>query len=344
MTIIKSDIDAFIARPDPARAVALIYGADAGLVRERVDRLLAASVDTPDDPFSLVRLTSDDLGADPGRLADEANTVPMFGGRRAVLLKVTSRHNIIPSVEAVLASPPPGCRVVIEAGELRKNAPLRVLCEKSKAAAAVPCYVDNAQALSRLIDEEMAAAALTLASDARAALIALLGGDRLASRSEIRKLALYAHGKGRVDLADVRAVASDASDLGLDALIDAAFAGRVTEVEREFGKARSAGSSPGAVILAALRQVAHLHRMRLALDQSGDIKGVMMRVPPPVHFSREQIVAAALNAWTAPRLLTAMEQLAEASFETRRQPALATAIAQRALLNIATSARRREAA
>jgi DNA polymerase-3 subunit delta len=84
--------------------------------------------------------------------------------------------------------------------------------------------------------------------------------------------------------------------------------------------------------------------MRLALDQGGDIKGVMMRVPPPVHFSREQIVAAALNAWTAPRLLTAMEQLAEASFETRRQPALATAIAQRALLNIATSARRREAA
>ena len=43
----------------------------------------------------------------------------------------------------------------------------------------------------------MRAAGLTIAPEARAALIPLLGGDRLASRSELRKLALYAHGKER---------------------------------------------------------------------------------------------------------------------------------------------------
>ena len=52
---------------------------------------------------------------------------------------------------------------------------------------------------------------------------ALLGGDRLASRSEIRKLALYARGKERIELADVLAVVSDASDLALDGVIDASL-------------------------------------------------------------------------------------------------------------------------
>jgi DNA polymerase-3 subunit delta len=68
----------------------------------------------------------------------------------------------------------------------------------------------------------------------------------------------------------------------------------------------------------------------------------MKRGAPPVHFSREKLVGEALRAWTAPRLLRAMQQLAEASLEARRNAALAEAIAQRALLSLAVSARRRE--
>src|SRR4029079_14448730 len=142
MTALKtSDIDKFIAKPN--LPVVLVYGPDAGLVRERVDALLRVSVDDPSDPFAVVKIESEALAATPGRLADEANTVPLFGGRRAVLLKVNSRHNIVPSVDAVLYAPRRDCRFVIEAGELRKNAPLRAACEKAKAAAAIPCYVDN---------------------------------------------------------------------------------------------------------------------------------------------------------------------------------------------------------
>ena len=78
----------------------------------------------------------------------------------------------------------------------------------------------------------MREAKLTIAPDARAALVPLIGGDRQASRSEIRKLALYAHGKDRVELDDVLAVVADASALALDAVVDAAFAGRTAEPNR----------------------------------------------------------------------------------------------------------------
>jgi DNA polymerase-3 subunit delta len=54
------------------------------------------------------------------------------------------------------------------------------------------------------------------------------------------------------------------------------------------------------------------------------------------------LVEAALRGWTSPRLLRAMGQLAEASLEARRNAPLAEAIAQRTLLSIAVSARRRE--
>ena len=43
MTAIKAaDVDRFIAKPDPRMPIVLVYGPDAGLVRERVDALAAA--------------------------------------------------------------------------------------------------------------------------------------------------------------------------------------------------------------------------------------------------------------------------------------------------------------
>ena len=194
----------------------LVYGPDAGLVRERVDALVRASVDNPDDPFSLARIEGEELSANPSRLVEEANTVPLFGGRRAVLVKAGGT-NIASAVETVINAPPAIAAVIIEAGDLRKNAPLRALCEKAKVAAALPCYVDNERALAALIDDEMRAAGLTIAPDARAALLDLIGGDRLASRNEIRKLALYAKGQKSVELADVMAVVADASQIALEA-------------------------------------------------------------------------------------------------------------------------------
>lgn len=343
MTAIKaSDIDRFIAKPDAALPIVLVYGPDAGLVRERVDALVRASVDDPNDPFAFVRIEGEELSANPSRLIEEANTIPLFGGRRAVLLRVNPRYNPTAAVTALIASPPPDCRVIIEAGELRKTSPLRALCEKAKAAAVLPCYLDDARAVASLIDEEMRAAKLTLAPDARAALASLLGGDRLASRSELRKLAFYVMGRERVELDDVRAVVADASDQALDGVIDAAFAGETRDVEIEFGRARAGGSSPAAIVSAAIRQVANLHKMKLAVEGGDSIEFAMMRGAPPVHFSRKKDVEAALRAWSSPRLLRAMAQLAEASLDARRNAALAETIAQRTLLSIAVSARRRE--
>jgi DNA polymerase III subunit delta len=343
MTAIKaSDVDRYIAKPDPAQPVLLVFGPDAGLVRERVDALVRASVDDPNDPFAFVRIEGEELSCNPSRLVEEANTIPLFGGRRVVLVRVNPRHNLAPALATLIAAPSPDCRVIIEAGELRKTAPLRTMCEKAKTAAALPCYLDDAKAVSNLIDEEMRAAKLTLAPDARAALTSLLGGNRLASRGELRKLAVYAMGRERVELADVMAVVADASDQALDGVIDAAFAGETRDVETEFGKARGSGSSPAAIVSAAIRQVANLHKMKLAVEGGDSIDFAMKRGAPPVHFSREKDVGAALRVWTPPRLLRTMAQLAESSLDMRRNSALAEAIAQRTLLSIAMSARRRD--
>ena len=338
MVAIKAaDVDAFIARPDPAKPVVLVFGPDAGLVSERANALIKAAVDDVNDPFALARLESDDLAAEPSRLVEEAQTIPLFGGRRAVWVKAGGR-NIAQAVEPVLAIRGSECRVVIEAGNLPRNAPLRALIERAKNAAALPCYADDERARERLIDAEMRDAGLTLAPDARALLLPLLGGDRAASRSEIRKLALYARGQDRVGIDDVAAVVSDAAALALDDIVDAAFAGQTAELESRLAKARTAGTSPGSIFFATQRQVAQLHKWRTAIEAGSGFS--IDSALPPAQFRRKRLVEAILKQWNAARLAAAMADLAEAVLQSRRINELDQTIAERALLAIAVNARR----
>src|SRR5487761_606185 len=328
------EIDAFLARPDPGRPIILLYGPDAGLVRERADALLASAVDDANDPFSLVRLDGDELSAEPSRLVDEALTIPLFGGRRAIRVRAGSR-GFSRGGDTPAETPLKDCRVVIEAGELRPESPLRKACERARTAVAIGCYPDGERDLAKLIDDELRVSHLRIAPDARAALMALLGGDRQASRNELRKLTLYAHGKGEVTLEAVMAVVADASELKIDPIVDGAFAGNPSAVETEFAKAMVAGTYPGVIISAAQRQAAWLHKSALAIAEGTPRSALLDGGFPRLHFSRKGNVETALRNFNVARLTLIIDQLATAALEMRKQAPLAAAIAQRVLLSIA---------
>jgi DNA polymerase-3 subunit delta len=334
------EIDSFLARPDPGRPIILLYGPDAGLVRERAEALLASAVDDPNDPFSLVRLDGDELSAEPSRLVDEALTIPLFGGRRAIRVRAGSR-NFAGGVDALAEVPLKDCRIVIEAGELRAESPLRKACERGKTAVAIACYPDTERDLGKLIDDELKLSNLRIAPDARAVLVTLLGGDRQASRNELRKLTLYAHGKSEATLDDVMAVVADASELKIDPIVDGAFAGNPATVETEFAKAMVAGTYPGVIISAAQRQAAWLHKSAIAISEGTPSSVVLDGGFPRLHFSRKANVEIALRNFDVARLAVVIDQLATAALEARKQATLAAVIAQRALLSIAVNAKRR---
>src|SRR5260370_10984966 len=238
VAVIRAAVEASLAEPSAAQLFALVFGPDAGLVSERVQAILRATVEDLNDPFRLVRLEGDELAADPARLIDEAGTIPLFGGKRAIWAKAGGR-DFVRAVEMLIATPIADCRIVIEASDLRRGAALRTLCERARNVAAIPCYADGERDLARLVDDEIRADGLTIAPEARAALGSLIGGGPRPSVSEIRKLALYARGKARVQLDDVLAIVADASPLALDGVVDAAFAGQPPHLQREFPRPRA---------------------------------------------------------------------------------------------------------
>lgn len=333
MTAVKSgEVEAALRRLDPRIVVLLFYGPDTGLVAERAKAAAAQAVADPADPFQLVQLEGDAVAADPARLADEAMTIPLFGGKRAIRVKASGR-NLAPAVEAVLGAPVMDAVIVIEAGELQKSSPLRLLCERSPKALALPCFADEGRNLGAVVDETVRAAGLSIARDARAALLASLGGDRLATRSELSKLTLYAQGRREITLDDIEAVVSDVSSLSLDAAIDAAFSGARPALSEAYARLEAEGVQPSVLLGAVLRHAIALLGQRAEVEQGRPLEAVVQSWRG-LHFRRREAAIQQLRRWTSQSLSRIAAVTQEAILESRRLP-LSRNTAERTLWAIA---------
>lgn len=339
MVAVKAgDVDGVLRRADPRIDVYLVYGPDTGLVNERARALVERGVDDPADPFQLIRLDGDDIAADPGRLADEAGTMGLFGGRRALWIRSTSR-NIAPAVDAVLKSDLQDTTIVIEAGDLAKSSPLRNLCEKSQRALALPCYADSGRDLGSVVDEAIKTGGFSVSREARAAILASLGGDRLATRGELAKLMLYAHGQREITLADVDAIMSDVSSLAMDAVVDAAFAGMGSELEIGSRRLAAEGIHASVVLGAALRHAMMLLSARQSVEEGRSVASVMETMRG-LHFRRKPLVERQLQRWDVAGLKDAIASIQTGILQTRRLATLADVTAAKTLLDLARAARR----
>jgi DNA polymerase-3 subunit delta len=337
MTAVRAgDVEGALRRLGPPVVAVLLHGPDVGLIAERAKAAAERAVDDPSDPFQLIRLDGDVVAADPARLADEAGTIGLFGTRRAIWVRPTAR-NLAPALAPLLEMPIQDTLVVLEAGDLAKSSPLRALCERSPKALALPCYGDFGRDLGTVVDEALKAAGLSIARDAREALLASLGGDRLATRAEIAKLALYVHGKREVTLDDVDATLSDVSSLALDQVVDAAFGGDRGSVDQGWRRLEAEGTAPSAVLGSALRHAMALLAARAEID-AGRGADEALRTFRGLHFRRQDAVRQQLGRWTGAALRGVVAKLQNAVLESRRS-ALGEAVAGRALFEIAAVAR-----
>src|SRR5262245_687412 len=189
---------AFLNALDRAPSAVLFYGSDAGLVAERAARLAKALAERDEPKGEILRLDDASLEDDPDRIYVELQTAPMFGGRK-IVRAAAGRRVTAAQLKPLVESAALEGYLIVEAGNLRPDDVLRALFEKSPAAAAVACFPDEARDLDAVIREVFAGTKVAFAPEARRLLLLRLGADRALSRAEIEKLAVYAHGKARIE-------------------------------------------------------------------------------------------------------------------------------------------------
>jgi DNA polymerase-3 subunit delta len=263
-----AEIEAFLRKPDPAVQLVLLHGPDAGLVRERADRLAGTVVPDLHDPFRVARVSGAQLLEDPARLADEAAAIAMGGGRRVVRVVDAGNRNA-ELIEGFLEAPLGDALIVVEAEQLASSSALRKAVEAAANGMALACYQDEEGAIAAVIDESLSRYNLRASPEAKAYLCERLGGDRLLTRSELEKLALYAGSAEEraarpITLEEAMVSVGDTAHLTESDLCDAVAGGRPQQLDRCLLRLRQEGESAVRILRIVGSHFKRLHQYHAA--------------------------------------------------------------------------------
>jgi DNA polymerase III subunit delta len=308
----SGQVAGFLRSPGACRVV-LLYGEDAGMIRDRAESLVRAVAGSLDDPFLVAELARDELG----RLPDEAASLPLTGGRRVIRVREAG-DSALASVQAVLKSPAPAL-VVLEAAGLSSRSRLRSAVEAAPDAASIGCYPEEGRELEATIRSTLSALDVTIEPDALSWLTSQLGADRASTRAELEKLALYVGPNGRIDLEAAMGCVGDLAGLSLDDALFAATAGDVAAADRALELAMAEGAAPVQILRAGLAHLQRLHRARLAMEEARlSASDAARNLRPPVFYKKTGAFIRALGLWPTSALMAAMAGLAEAERGCKR--------------------------
>ncbi len=329
MKLVAARIPSFLRDPGDCRVV-LLFGEDAGMIRDRAEILVRAVAGSLDDPFLVTDLPREEIK----HLTNEAAGLSLMGGRRVVRVRDVTDAATEP-VQAMLKTKA-GALVVLEGPAIASRSKLRTALEAAPDCAAIGCYPEEGRVLEETIRETLRANGAGIEPDALTWLTRQLGADRASTRSELEKLALYVGRGNRVDIDAAMTCVGDLAGLSLDDAVYAATTGDVATADRALEAAVAEGAAPVQVLRVTLGHLQKLHRARLAMEEQGLTAGDAVKgVRPPVFYQKVGAFTRSLSLWPAATLMAAMAALAEAERGCKRTGWPDHALCRNAVLTLA---------
>jgi DNA polymerase-3 subunit delta len=338
MKIQAGRADAFVSKPPADCRALLLYGPDAGLVRERLNIATKAIAGDISDPFRVADLAPSLLKDDPARLGDEAAALSLTGGQRVVRV-LNAPDSLSGLFGDFLAHPVGEALIIVTAAELGPKSPLRKLFEEESKAAALACYADEGQGLDSLITQHLAKQNIRINPEALQILAGRLGSDRMMVRSELDKLTLYIGAEGgTITPADIQACMGDGAEATQDELAMAVMSGNQTGAQTALERLLREGTNAVGILRAIARYVQRLHLATGQMQKGKSAEQAIETLRPPVFFKHKTPMAQQLKGWTPQRLAQAMEMLVQAELDCKTTGMPADAVCGRTLMQITRAA------
>ncbi len=297
----------------------LVFGTEPAQISELVKGLSALLSGRSDPAGEIIRLSDQDLSQSPGRLASEARSLPMFGGRPVLMVKAGPQLTST-VFEELLAEPSLAASIIIEAGNLKKDAKLRKIFEKASNGAAIGCYGAGLRDLQQLIREDIRHSGMAVAPDALERLSQLLGADWSVVRSEIAKLVLYADGEACITLEHVEAVVGDSSAHAFDLVISETMSRNAAAALRHLDGVTASGTPASVVLTLLIGHLQRLHAVLSAIDSGESFEAAVGRMRPPLHFRQKDAIKAQTANWRLKSTASAIESAQNTLRQTRLKP------------------------
>lgn len=301
-----------LGAPDPAIRLYVLAGPDEAASRELVSAF-ARAMGPEAERVDLSQRQIRDL---PSCLADEVGAYGLFGGRRWILVTLSSGSGDewVEAATQLLGSPTAGNPVIMVGGGMTAKAKLVKLAEGHAAAAAVISYLPDEKDRARLASDIAETHGLTLSRDVARAMAEATGGDRGLMAREAEKLALYINAPGggtaaRVELDQWLAIGADTPEEDIGAAVNLVLDGRVQALPALFEELVALGTSEIRLVRQLATRALLLARLRARMDGERASAKALVDGERGLFWKERDAVQRQLGRWTAPALARLIDRL-----------------------------------
>jgi DNA polymerase-3 subunit delta len=318
MKLSAREIDGFVRDPSRA-AAALVYGTDAGQVRQRAAALAESWLGKQADPMARVEFSSDQLKEDPARLSDELAAMSLMCPRRVVLVREAEDALLAAVEEAVSHRAPENFLVLYVTESLPATSKLRSWAERAATVGAIACYKDEGAGLEQFIRDTLRGYGLRAGNEVVRLLAHQLSGDRQIILNELEKLSLYVGDEAEeVALEDVLATVGENNDKSFDDLNNAVAGGDMVALCRLSDRLLMEGN-PGLLLVRSLmRYFQRLETLALKRAEGMSVDAAIEALRPPVFFKAKPLLKAHASRWSAPACAEALARLQLLELDSKR--------------------------
>ena len=294
-----------LPRPRPDIRLYLFHGADDAGAAELARRLIAAMPEA-----ERIDLDGATLKREPGRLADEAASLSLFGDVRLIRAAPIGEESV-EAVMLLLAADRAGSPVVAVAPGVKTAGKLITLANGDPRALTIACYPPSAADLDKAVQTLMAESGLRPAPGLGRRLIEAGARDRAVIAREIEKLVLYldaAPDRPRdASMQDFDAIGADNGEAALSGAADALVDAKPGELGVALAQLDAGSASPIPWLRGLQRRLVTLGDMRAAIDRGEPAAAVMKR--NRVHFSQTGRTEHDLRRWSPARIAAALARV-----------------------------------
>jgi DNA polymerase-3 subunit delta len=312
----RSQIESALRRGGRDHRFLLLHGPDESGSRA-LARLLGEAIGKDSER---VDLAGGELRSDPARLADEAASIPLFGGDRYILVSAAG-DEIVPAIEGLLAASAAGNPVIVLAGTLRSSSRLLKLALAEAGALAFASYVPEGRDADRLVLDLGRQRGLTMRPDLARRIAEAAGGNRSLIEGELDKFALFLDASPErphtleLDALEALGAASEGGDL--TRLVDAVSGGDSRLLQAELLRLSSQGVEGISLIRAQLRRILLLARLRAEVERGNSPDAVMASQGKSLFWKEKDAVGEQLRRWRPDLLAKAAARLVEAELQVK---------------------------
>ena len=295
----RGDIPRRLDEPDPHVRFYLFHGADEATSRGLALRLLKGL----DAEKEVVE--GGVIRSDPARLADDANALSMFGGKKAIWIEPAG-DEILSGVDALFEAPGAEHPVIAIAGALRKTSKLLKAAEASPHALAHVSYAPEGREYEAIVEQLCRDHGLNPAPGVVARIASMTVSNRELARQEVEKYALFlGSGDGEtVELTDdvVDRLGAGSDDTAFMGLGDRAMVGDIGAVQKGVDAMSANGAEAITILRAMQRRIVMLAPMQARVAAGEPASAVISSMGRALFWKDKPLVTEMLLRWPAGRL------------------------------------------